>query len=164
MVKLTSLLSAAFLPLALISAADQPNQPDPYDPYGGGSPICLTDREASEIRRAWISLFVKLDVNLAKEILTVNFAVYSASENFYLGKDVRLPCRTTYGKFLVAKHYLDQRNHLSRTRCIRYWHSRRPGNKYRAREIHRLKLHPQLRSSLVPLDRQQYTLATTRVR
>lgn len=79
MVKFASLLSVALLPLALLSAS-------PLEERNN----CIADGEAKELLHKWISFFVKLDSKLAKETLTPGFAEYSASTNFFLGKDVSL--------------------------------------------------------------------------
>ena len=49
---------------------------------------CISDKEADKLLHEFVSLFQKIDDNLARRILTKDFTVYSRATNFLQGKTV----------------------------------------------------------------------------
>lgn len=72
----------------LSSARAVASSPDAQRDHGRD---CLSDKEANTLLNQWVSLFEKLDVDLAERILTPDFQQFSSSLNFLSGLDVRRP-------------------------------------------------------------------------
>ena len=89
MVRLIAIASLALLALPSAWAA-----PAPELEVRHGGRDCIPNWEAEKLLKQYVSLFEKINEDLAKKILTDDIVVQSASLNFLYGIMVHCPFRT----------------------------------------------------------------------